>query len=127
MQKIRWRMVIYLSGDVEPEVNLDELTPKQIVTELNKYVVGQNAAKRAVAVALRNRIRRQKLPPDLAQDVMPKNIIMIGSTGIGKTEIARRLARLDRKSTRLNSSHVAISYAVFCLKKKKKALSANKT
>src|SRR5439155_22574110 len=94
MQKIRWRMVIYLSGDVEPEVNLDELTPKQIVTELNKYVVGQNAAKRAVAIALRNRIRRQKLPPDLAQDVMPKNIIMIGSTGVGKTEIARRLARL---------------------------------
>src|SRR5205809_7863007 len=87
-------MVIYLSGDVEPEVNLDELTPKQIVTELNKYVVGQNAAKRAVAIALRNRIRRQKLPPDLAQDVMPKNIIMIGSTGVGKTEIARRLARL---------------------------------
>src|SRR5256885_8066320 len=87
-------MVIYLSGDVEPEVNLDELTPKQIVTELNKYVVGQNGAKRAVAIALRNRIRRQKLPPDLAQDVMPKNIIMIGSTGVGKTEIARRLARL---------------------------------
>src|SRR5436190_12234515 len=88
-------MVIYLSGDVEPEVNLDELTPKQIVTELNKYVVGQNGAKRAVAIALRNRIRRQKLPPDLAQDVMPKNIIMIGSTGVGKTEIARRLARLS--------------------------------
>ncbi|MEW6737689.1 MAG: ATP-dependent protease ATPase subunit HslU [Acidobacteriota bacterium] len=87
-------MVIYLSGDVEPEVNLDELTPKQIVTELDKYVVGQKAAKRAVAVALRNRIRRQKLPPDLAQDVIPKNIIMIGSTGVGKTEIARRLARL---------------------------------
>ncbi|HNH84308.1 MAG TPA: ATP-dependent protease ATPase subunit HslU, partial [Acidobacteriota bacterium] len=69
-------------------------TPRQIVVELDKHVVGQRAAKRAVAVALRNRIRRQKLPPDLAQDVMPKNIIMIGSTGVGKTEIARRLARL---------------------------------
>jgi ATP-dependent HslUV protease ATP-binding subunit HslU len=71
------------------------MTPRQIVTELDKYVVGQHAAKRAVAIALRNRIRRQKLPADLAQDVIPKNIIMIGSTGIGKTEIARRLARLS--------------------------------
>src|SRR5574338_1604851 len=88
-------MVIYLSGNVETEVNLDELTPKQIVGELDKYVVGQKAAKRAVAIALRNRIRRQKLAPDLAQDVIPKNIIMIGSTGIGKTEIARRLAKLS--------------------------------
>jgi ATP-dependent HslUV protease ATP-binding subunit HslU len=88
-------MVIYLSGDIENSLSLDELTPRQIVTELDKHVVGQNAAKRAVAVALRNRIRRQKLPPDLAQDVMPKNIIMIGSTGVGKTEIARRLARLS--------------------------------
>lgn len=87
-------MVIYLSGDIEPQAKLDELTPKQIVSELDKYVVGQRAAKRAVAIALRNRIRRQKLPEDLAQDVMPKNIIMIGSTGVGKTEIARRLARL---------------------------------
>ncbi|HZN10586.1 MAG TPA: ATP-dependent protease ATPase subunit HslU, partial [Blastocatellia bacterium] len=88
-------MVIYLSGEIEDQVSLDELTPRQIVTELDKHVVGQNSAKRAVAVALRNRIRRQKLQPDLAQDVMPKNIIMIGSTGIGKTEIARRLARLS--------------------------------
>ncbi len=88
-------MVIYLSGEIEEDVKLDDLTPRQIVTELDKHVVGQNAAKRAVAVALRNRIRRQKLPPDMAQDVMPKNIIMIGSTGIGKTEIARRLARLS--------------------------------
>lgn len=88
-------MVIYLSGEVPSTVNLDELTPKQIVFELDKYVVGQNNAKRAVAVALRNRIRRQKLPPELAQDVIPKNIIMIGSTGVGKTEIARRLARLS--------------------------------
>jgi ATP-dependent HslUV protease ATP-binding subunit HslU len=88
-------MVIYLSSEVEEQLSLDELTPRQIVAELDKHVVGQASAKRAVAVALRNRIRRQKLPPDLAQDVMPKNIIMIGSTGIGKTEIARRLARLS--------------------------------
>ena len=88
-------MVIYLSGEIEDQLSLDELTPRQIVVELDKHVVGQSAAKRAVAVALRNRVRRQKLPADLAQDVMPKNIIMIGSTGIGKTEIARRLARLS--------------------------------
>src|ERR687883_88834 len=88
-------MVIYLSGEVQNQPKLDEMTPRQIVEELNKYVVGQHAAKRAVAIALRNRIRRQKLPPELAQDVIPKNIIMIGSTGIGKTEIARRLARLS--------------------------------
>jgi ATP-dependent HslUV protease ATP-binding subunit HslU len=88
-------MVIYLSGEIEDQLSLDELTPRQIVAELDKHVVGQSAAKRAVAVALRNRVRRQKLPADLAQDVMPKNIIMIGSTGIGKTEIARRLARLS--------------------------------
>lgn len=87
-------MPIYLSGEVEDRPKLDDLTPRQIVEELDKYVVGQNAAKRAVAVALRNRIRRQKLPPELAQDVLPKNILMIGSTGVGKTEIARRLARL---------------------------------
>lgn len=73
---------------------LDDLTPRQIVAELDKYVIGQDNAKRAVAVALRNRIRRQKLPPEIAQDVLPKNILMIGSTGVGKTEIARRLARL---------------------------------
>ena len=71
------------------------LTPRQIVAELDKYVIGQRAAKRAVAIALRNRVRRQKLPPELAADVMPKNIIMIGSTGVGKTEIARRLARMS--------------------------------
>jgi ATP-dependent HslUV protease ATP-binding subunit HslU len=88
-------MVIYLSGEIAPAPNLDDLTPKQIVAELDKHVVGQRAAKRAVAIALRNRVRRQKLPPDLAQDVIPKNIIMIGSTGVGKTEIARRLARLS--------------------------------
>jgi ATP-dependent HslUV protease ATP-binding subunit HslU len=87
-------MPIYLSGDVVEKPKLDDLTPRQIVEELDKYVVGQHAAKRAVAVALRNRIRRQKLPPEIAQDVLPKNILMIGSTGVGKTEIARRLARL---------------------------------
>ena len=70
------------------------LTPRQIVAELDKYVVGQPAAKRAVAIALRNRIRRQKLAPELAEEVAPKNILMIGPTGVGKTEIARRLARL---------------------------------
>src|SRR4051794_25096445 len=90
-------MVIYLAGEVDKEVDpkLDDLTPRQIVAELDRHVVGQAAAKRAVAVALRNRVRRQKLPADLAQDVMPKNIIMIGTTGVGKTEIARRLARLS--------------------------------
>ena len=72
----------------------DTLTPRQIVAELDKYVVGQAAAKRAVAIALRNRTRRQKLPPELAEEIAPKNILMIGPTGVGKTEIARRLARL---------------------------------
>jgi len=88
-------MVIYLSGDVDDAVRLDEMTPRQIVAELDKHVVGQRNAKRAVAIALRNRVRRQKLAPDMAADVMPKNIIMIGSTGVGKTEIARRLARMS--------------------------------
>src|SRR5882672_6990274 len=90
----RGDMVIYLPGAVEERDPLDELTPRQIVEELDKYVVGQKAAKRSVAIALRNRMRRQKLSPDLAEDVMPKNIIMIGPTGVGKTEIARRLAKL---------------------------------
>lgn len=88
-------MVIYLAGEVDEEVRLDDMTPRQIVAELDKHVVGQRNAKRAVAIALRNRIRRQKLPPEMAVDVMPKNIIMIGSTGVGKTEIARRLARMS--------------------------------
>jgi len=84
-------MAISLSGKIKEVFNkpkLDELTPRQIVEELDKYVVGQASAKRAVAIALRNRVRRQKLPPEIARDVLPKNILMIGSTGIGKTEIA---------------------------------------
>ncbi len=88
-------MAIYLPGTAEEEqVTLDELTPREIVAELDKYVVGQDAAKRSVSIALRNRMRRQKLPPDLAEEIIPKNIIMIGPTGVGKTEIARRLAKL---------------------------------
>jgi ATP-dependent HslUV protease ATP-binding subunit HslU len=88
-------MAIYLPGTAEDQASaLDEMTPREIVAELDKYVVGQHAAKRAVAIALRNRMRRQKLPPELADDIMPKNIIMIGPTGVGKTEIARRLAKL---------------------------------
>jgi ATP-dependent HslUV protease ATP-binding subunit HslU len=92
-------MVIYLPGEhhepeAAPEPSFDELTPREIVVELDKYIVGQAAAKRAVAVALRNRVRRQKLTPEMAEDVLPKNILMIGPTGVGKTEIARRLARL---------------------------------
>src|SRR5579872_5041001 len=75
-------------------LNVPELTPRQIVEELDKYIVGQDAAKKAVAIAIRNRWRRQQLPPDLRKDVTPKNIIMIGPTGVGKTEIARRLAQL---------------------------------
>jgi ATP-dependent HslUV protease ATP-binding subunit HslU len=88
-------MAIYLPASAEEQdVSLDELTPREIVAELDKHVVGQKAAKRAVAIALRNRQRRQKLPPDIADDIMPKNMIMIGPTGVGKTEIARRLAKL---------------------------------
>ncbi|MEA2552897.1 MAG: ATP-dependent HslUV protease ATP-binding subunit HslU, partial [Fimbriimonadaceae bacterium] len=75
---------------------IEELTPKQIVAELDRYIVGQNAAKRSVAIALRNRFRRQQLPQEEREDVLPKNILMIGPTGVGKTEIARRLAQLAR-------------------------------
>jgi len=84
--------VISLLDTAAPPI--DMLTPRQIVGELDKYVVGQAGAKRAVAIALRNRLRRQKLAPELAEEVAPKNILMIGPTGVGKTEIARRLARL---------------------------------
>ena len=89
-------MALYLPATAEEqEVSLDELTPREIVAELDKHVVGQREAKRAVAIALRNRMRRQKLSPELAEEIMPKNIIMIGPTGVGKTEIARRLAKLS--------------------------------
>jgi ATP-dependent HslUV protease ATP-binding subunit HslU len=88
-------MAIFLPGTADDQaLALDEMTPREIVAELDKYVVGQGAAKRAVAIALRDRMRRQKLSPELAEDIMPKNIIMIGPTGVGKTEIARRLAKL---------------------------------
>jgi ATP-dependent HslUV protease ATP-binding subunit HslU len=88
-------MAIYLPATADEEqLALDDLTPREIVSELDKYVVGQKDAKRAVAIALRNRMRRQKLTPDLAEEIIPKNIIMIGPTGVGKTEIARRLAKL---------------------------------
>ncbi len=88
-------MVIYLPSQSTDEAPmLDELTPREIVREMDKYVIGQADAKKAVAIALRNRIRRQKLEPEMAEEVMPKNILMIGPTGVGKTELARRLARL---------------------------------
>ena len=88
-------MAIYLPSSAEEEqLALDELTPREIVSELDKYVIGQKDAKRAVAIALRNRTRRQKLSAELAEEIIPKNIIMIGPTGVGKTEIARRLAKL---------------------------------
>ena len=77
-------------------IDLDQLSPKEIVQELDRYIVGQEPAKKAVAIALRNRLRRRKLPADLRDEVAPKNIILIGPTGVGKTEIARRLAKLCR-------------------------------
>ncbi len=101
-------MVFLMPGDVSEErsaapaagaparVAGDDLTPRQIVAELDKFIIGQNKAKRAVAVALRNRWRRLQLPPEVAREILPKNILMIGPTGVGKTEIARRLARLAR-------------------------------
>src|SRR6201985_2510763 len=88
-------MVIYLPQQSSAEAPLlDELTPREICTELDKYVIGQADAKRSVAIALRNRVRRQKLDPEMAEEVMAKNILMIGPTGVGKTEMARRLAKL---------------------------------
>lgn len=87
-------MVIYLPRNSDTPA-LDELTPREIVQQLDKHVISQNDAKRAVAVALRNRVRRQRLEPEMAEEVMPKNILMMGPTGVGKTEVARRLARLS--------------------------------
>jgi ATP-dependent HslUV protease ATP-binding subunit HslU len=88
-------VVFYMPGRVEPQPGQPgDLTPKEIVAELDRFIVGQGRAKRAVAIALRNRMRRRKLPPEVAEEVLPKNILMIGPTGVGKTEIARRLARL---------------------------------
>ncbi|HZF10234.1 MAG TPA: ATP-dependent protease ATPase subunit HslU [Thermoanaerobaculia bacterium] len=93
-------MSISLSGSSTTDLPLgpvlENMTPRQIVAELDKYVVGQQQAKRAVAIALRNRWRRQQLPPELGEEIAPKNILMIGPTGVGKTEIARRLARLAK-------------------------------
>jgi ATP-dependent HslUV protease ATP-binding subunit HslU len=88
-------MAIRLPAASEELRTLDVLSPREIVAELDRYVVGQTAAKRAVAIALRNRVRRQRLPPEVAAEITPKNILMIGPTGVGKTEIARRLARLS--------------------------------
>jgi ATP-dependent HslUV protease ATP-binding subunit HslU len=88
-------VVFYMPGRVEATQGAGAgLLPRQIVAELDRFIIGQSRAKRAVAIALRNRMRRRKLPPDVAEEVMPKNILMIGPTGVGKTEIARRLARL---------------------------------
>src|SRR5688572_7160322 len=89
-------MVIILPGETAKPQDSSAMTPKQIVAALDEYIVGQKAAKRAVAIALRNRWRRQQLPPELRDEIAPKNIIMIGPTGVGKTEIARRLAKLAR-------------------------------
>ena len=87
-------MVFYMPGKIDASVSPSDLTPREIVRELDRHIVGQAAAKRAVAVALRNRVRRQKLPKEIADEILPKNILMIGPTGVGKTEIARRLAKL---------------------------------
>src|SRR5512143_3829344 len=88
-------MAIPLPASSEEARVLDALSPREIVAALDRHVIGQAAAKRAVAIALRNRVRRQRLPPEQAADITPKNILMIGPTGVGKTEIARRLARLS--------------------------------
>jgi len=89
-------MTLQISSEAQVSLAIENMTPRQIVAELDKYVVGQRMAKRAVAIALRNRWRRQQLTPELAEDIAPKNILMIGPTGVGKTEIARRLARLAK-------------------------------
>ena len=92
--KILWLFIFPPTAEEKNLAALDDLTPREIVAELDKHVIGQKDAKRAVAIALRNRMRRQKLSEEMAEEVIPKNIIMIGPTGVGKTEIARRLAKL---------------------------------
>jgi ATP-dependent HslUV protease ATP-binding subunit HslU len=87
-------VTIHLPAAADASSTADGLTPREIVAELDRHVIGQPAAKRSVAIALRNRLRRQRLPPEVAAEVTPKNILMIGPTGVGKTEVARRLARL---------------------------------
>ena len=89
-------MTLQIASEAQVSLAIENMTPRQIVVELDKYVVGQRQAKRAVAIALRNRWRRQQLPPELGEEIAPKNILMIGPTGVGKTEIARRLARLAK-------------------------------
>lgn len=91
----REKAVVSVKEPVAKPLSLDEMVPAQIVAELNKYIIGQDKAKRAIAVALRNRARRKRLPESIREEVYPKNIIMIGPTGVGKTEIARRIARLS--------------------------------
>ena len=88
------RKKVSTKKDELQELGLNEQTPREIVAELNKHIVGQEEAKKSVSIALRNRWRSRKLPEDMRDDVIPKNILMIGSTGVGKTEIARRLAKL---------------------------------
>src|SRR3954453_9517594 len=85
-----------ITAEAQVGLAIENMTPRQIVAELDKYVVGQKQAKRAVAIALRNRWRRQQLPPELGEEIAPKNILMIDPTGVGKTEIPRRLARLAK-------------------------------
>src|SRR3954465_12070712 len=89
-------MTPQVASEATHSLAIENMTPRQIVAELDKYVVGQHQAKRAVAIALRNRWRRPQLPPQAAEDIAPKNILMIGPTGVGKPEIARRLARLAK-------------------------------
>ena len=95
---------------------MQDMTPRQIVAELDKYIVGQSAAKRAVAIAIRNRWRRQQLSPELRKDVTPKNIIMIGPTGVGKTELAKALAEFlfddETSMVRIDMSEYMEKHAV---------------
>jgi ATP-dependent HslUV protease ATP-binding subunit HslU len=96
VRKVKKTMAVEVASEPPVGLAIENMTPRQIVSELDKFVVGQRQAKRAVAIALRNRWRRQQLPPELAEEIAPKNILMIGPTGVGKTEIARRLARLAK-------------------------------